>query len=140
MTMETTLVTRAMARLRSRSLDRALIDGADPAGTPLLVAHVARITTRSMRVGIADSLDLLARTDRQATRRWRVRPFRKAARANSIELHALAALLRGRTPLAARGIAMLRTLLTDGTGPLYSDRDGAWLADHLHDARLSAGV
>src|SRR5436305_12854290 len=103
--MEATLVGRATARLRSRSFDRALIAGADPGATPALAAHAARITTHSKRAALADALDWLARTDSEALARWRLRPFRKAARANASELRALAALLRGRTPLRARGIA-----------------------------------
>ena len=138
--MGSTQVSRATARLRSRSLDRALIAGVDPSATPQLAAHTARITTRSTRVRLADSLDRLARSDAQPVTRWRVRPFRKAARANATELHALAALLRGRTAVRAQGIAMLRTLVTDGTGPVYADRDGDWLAERLQDARIATSA
>jgi hypothetical protein len=55
--------------------------------------------------------------------------------ANAAELSDLAALLRGDAPLYARGLAMLRGLLIDGAGPLYSRGDGTELASALHDAR-----
>ncbi len=54
---------------------------------------------------------------------------------NEPALRELAALLRGSTPVYARGVAMLHALLTDGTGPVYTDPDGALLETRLHEAR-----
>jgi hypothetical protein len=131
---------RFAARIRSESLDRALIEGADPAATPQLAASAARLTTRSMRIRIADHLERLVRSEHEPRSRTRVLPFRGAVRANADELRALAALLRGSTPVYARGVAMLRRRATDGTGPAYTDRSGAALARRLRDARVAVAV
>jgi hypothetical protein len=128
------------ARLRRDALDRALIEGADPAATGQLAARVARLTSRSMRREVASALDHLAVDGPRAGGRWRVRPSRAAAAANAPELHALAARLRGPAPLYARGIAMLSRLLTEGTGPAYNDSRGDLLAQRLRDARVAMGA
>jgi hypothetical protein len=133
------LVARLAALVRSSALDRALVDGADPAASPQLAARTARLAARSTRARIADALERLARTEREAPARWRVLPSRSAVRANAPELYALAALLRGPAPVYARGVAMLRMLVTDGTGPAYSDREGDALAQQLCRARTAIG-
>jgi hypothetical protein len=134
------LTARFAARLRGHALDRALIEGADPAATGQLAARAARLTSTSMRMEVARGLDRLALDEREAPKRWQVRPFKRAAAANAPELHALAARLRGPGPLYARGIAMLRTLLTEGNGPAYTDSRGELLAGRLHDARVAMGA
>jgi hypothetical protein len=117
-----------------------LIAGTDPATSPQLAAHAARITEGPMRRQLAGFLDRLARIDREPTVRARVRPYRRAIQANAPELHALAALLRGSSPVKARGVALLRALVSDGTGPVYTDRDGRTLARDLDNARTAVGV
>jgi hypothetical protein len=134
------LTARLAARIRGHSLDRALIEGADPAATEELAARAARLTSRSMRREVARGLDRLARDEREGGRRWRLRPFRAAAAANATELQALAARLREPGPLYARGIAMLSRLLTEGTGPAYSDRRGDLLGRRLREARVAMGA
>ncbi|HET7049502.1 MAG TPA: hypothetical protein VFI54_14660 [Solirubrobacteraceae bacterium] len=134
------LTARLAARLRGHALDRALIEGADPAATEQLAARAARLTSTSMRREVARGLDRLARDGREAPKRWQVRPFKRAAAANAPELHALAARLREPGPLYARGIAMLSRLLTEGTGPAYADSRGDLLAQRLHDAREAMGA
>lgn len=132
---------RLWARLRSRSLDRALIAGADPAATEQLAARAARLTSTSMRREVARGLERVAAGRRGALpRRWQVLPFARAAAANATELHALAERLRGPGPLYAPGIAMLSGLLTDGAGPAYTDRRGDVLARWLRDARVAMGA
>jgi hypothetical protein len=131
---------RLAARVRRDALDRALIEGADPAATGQLAARVARLTSRSMRREVASGLDDLALDGPGAGGRWRVRPSRAAAAANAPELHALAARLREPGPLYARGIAMLSRLLTEGTGPAYNDSRGDLLAKRLRDARVAMGA
>jgi hypothetical protein len=132
-------VVRLTARIHGRALDRALIDGADPSATPQMAARAARLTTKSIRVGTADGLERLVRVEREAPALWRVLPCRRATRANAAELLALAAILRGPAPVYARGVAILRGLLTDGTGPAYTDRRGGALADQLRNARIAIG-
>ena len=131
---------RLAARARGHALDRALIEGADPAATAQLAARAARLTSMSMRREVARALDRLALDGRDTPGRWQERPFKRAARANARELHALAERLRESGPLYARGIAMLSRLLTEGTGPAYSDRRGELLAQRLRDARVAMGA
>jgi hypothetical protein len=126
---------RVFARLRGRALDRALIDGADPAAGPQLAAHAARLTARSTRARVARTLERLSGTASEPPRLWGVLPSRRAIAANADELRALAVLLRGTSPLYAQGIAMLRILVSDGTGPVYTDPDGQVLAEQLFGVR-----
>jgi len=128
---------RLGARLRSRSLDRALIDGANPAAAPQLAARAAMLTKRSTRARVADGLERLSRVERERRGRWQVLPYREAVHANASELFALAAVLRGPSPVYARGVAMLARLLTDGTGPAYTDHSGTELALELSAARAA---
>ena len=125
------------ARLHSHALDRALIDGARANSSPQLAAHAARITARSTRFELADFLDRFARSGHERRAPSRVRPHRAAVTANATELHALAAVLRGCSRVHVRGVAMLRELVSDGTGPAYTDRDGRALDRALGLARAA---
>jgi hypothetical protein len=127
---------RVGARLRARALDRALIAGADPASSRQLAARVGQLTARASRAEVADGLERLARA-LDTGRRWSVNPHRRAIAANADELAELADLLRAAAPVYARGLAMLRALLTDGTGPAYTDRVGMGLALALRDAHAA---
>jgi hypothetical protein len=130
-------IARIAARVRSHVLDRALIEGADPTVSAQLAAHAARITTGASRSELAEFLERLARSEHEPRTFARVRPHRDAVRANATELHALAALLRGPSPVYPRGVALLRALVSDGTGPAYTDRDGSVLARELGSARAA---
>lgn len=125
---------RLVARLRAHSLDRALMDGANPATTAQLAAHAARLTSPSMRASVAGCLERLARAESEVRNHARVLPFTAAVRANTHTLSELAETLRGPRPVYARGVAMLRRLVQDGTGPAYADRDGRDLALELRAA------
>jgi hypothetical protein len=133
-------LSRVGARIRSRSLDSELVAGADPAASPQLAARAARLTARSTRLRLAGALERLALSDSERSRTSpHVLPFTTAIRANAGELNELGGVLRGTAPVYARGVAMLRLLITDGTGPVYSDRDGRVLADQLRRARTAIG-
>ena len=128
---------RVAARLIAGRLDRALIDGADPSASPRLAARAAMLTSRSTRSELADGLDVvLARAQRSPSRR-RVLPRHASVLANAALLRELAGVLRGPAPLYAGGIAMVRRLLTDGTGPMYTSRDGIALERALRKARAA---
>ena len=133
-------VAKVMARLRSRALDRALMDGADPSGSSQLAARAAVLTRRATRTRLAAGLERLLGAADHAPRRWSVPPARGAVRSNTAELAELAALLRGAGPLYAPGVAMVRELLTDGTGSAYTDPSGATLAVRLCRAREALGA
>jgi hypothetical protein len=125
-------------RLRSRSLDDSLIAGADPGVSTDLAARAARLTSSAMRREVADGLERLATST--PARRLTLVPFRRSVAVNATELRALAIRLRGPSAVRAPGIAILRRLLTDGTGPAYTDRTGESLAARLHDAREAIGT
>jgi hypothetical protein len=125
---------RLLAGLRGQKLDHLLAAGADPGGSEQLAARARRLTSRATRGKTAAGLERMMRE--QSSRR-RVLPRGAAIRANAPRLQELAALLRGSTPLYAQGIAMLRALLTDGTGPAYTDSRGDVLARGLERARAS---
>ncbi len=127
---------RVTARVRSQSLDRALIAGADPASSALLAARAAQLTSAHTRALIAEGLERLLRAAQGPQRRWWAVSRRGQLLANASRLHELAALLASGTPLYARGIAMLNQLLTDGTGPAYFG-EGERLTRWLDEARAA---
>jgi len=129
-------VARFAARLRCGSLDRALIAGADPTGSPQLAARTAILTSPRTRALIADGLERLLHVAAEPPCRARVPVRRGPLRANAAELLELAAWLRGTSPLYARGIAILEQLLTDASGPAYLGA-GDELAHRLHEARAA---
>ncbi len=127
-------ITRLVALARARSLDGALADGDDPAGSAQRAARAAVLGAPATRAATADQLEQLLQTAAGDARgRWSVRPHRSSIIANARTIRALAALLRGATPLRVRGIAMLQALLRDGTGPAYVGDDEK-LARRLDEA------
>lgn len=128
---------RVAARVFARRLDRALIEGADPVRSPRLAARAARLTSPSTRGDLADGLDRLIATAQLPPPRRRSLPRHSSVLANSSLLRDLAAMLRGSGPLYVSGIAMLCTLLTDGTGPVYRASDGRALERELLRARAA---
>jgi hypothetical protein len=122
---------RVTARLLSGRLDRALINGADPSSSPPLAARAAILTTACTRAELADGLELILASAQQPPSRMRMVPRHSSVLANAKLLRELAATLRGPAPLYAHGIAMLHRLLTDGTGPMYTSRDGTALEREL---------
>jgi len=128
---------RVAARVLAGRLDRALIDGADPSTSPLLAARAAMLTSRSTRSELADGLDVLLASAQRPPSRARALPRHASVLANAALLRELAAVLRGPAPLYAQGIARVRRLLTDGTGPMYAGRDGTALERELRGARAA---
>ena len=126
---------RIAARLRRRTLDRALANGADPAASPLIAARAAQLASASIRARIADGLERLALSADRPRSRARILPSRAATLGNRSELLELAGLLRRDRPLYAPGVAMLEVILTDGAGPAYTDLRGEALASQLQIAR-----
>ncbi|HEY4427303.1 MAG TPA: hypothetical protein VGN08_03790 [Solirubrobacteraceae bacterium] len=125
---------RLAARLRGGALDRALLAGADPSASAALAARASLLTSRRSRDEIAQSLDALVRRAQGPQRRWWDLSQREAILENSSQLQAVAMMLTHDRPLYAAGVAHLRQLLTDGTGPAYRGSASA-LARALSDAR-----
>jgi hypothetical protein len=126
--------TRLAAAAQTSHLNAVLARGADPSSCAHLAAHARMLSTRRARTVIADQLDRLARAGTaNPGGRWGVHPNRDAIIANAEMIGTLSTLLRETTPIYARGTAILRELMRDGTGPLYLG-DSSTLATCLHAA------
>ena len=112
---------RALACLHQAALDRRLAKGAGTAGDRALTARAWQITRASARESLAATLDaILIDVDRpRPPLSARVSPCRDEVRVACGEIRRVAARLRDPSPVRPRGVALVRCLLTDGTGPLY---------------------
>jgi hypothetical protein len=111
---------RVAARLRAGALDAALVAGASPESSVPLALHAEHLCARSQRRLLARSLRrLVAVSEAPATRRSPVPINRVAVRRAGGELESLADRLAADGPVDVRGVAKLRALLSDGTGPFY---------------------
>ena len=128
------LAARAAARIRHQMLDQQLAEGANPADRPLRAARATELSKRSSRERVAGEIEQLLRFPDEP-HRLRVGPHPLATHVNRDGLQRLAELLRSDAPLTVRGLARLQIVLTDGTGPLYTDRDGRALARELEQVQ-----
>jgi hypothetical protein len=110
---------RLRARLQAGSLDRRLAEGAAPEASVALALHAARVYGPSQRQLLADSLTRLSNVSDSTSARLRVPVDREAVRRARNELHAVADRLIADAPVSVRGVARVRLLIADGTGPLY---------------------
>jgi hypothetical protein len=124
-----------LARLRGAALDRRLAEGADASRSRLLAARAAQLGRRRTRHAIARGFESAALTPERHVRRFGMPPARAAARLNRDALLEVAEELRDPGVLYVSGIAAARALLTDGAGPLYTDRRGEALATALQEVR-----
>lgn len=119
------------ARLRARHLDEQLAHGADPVTSPLLAARAAQLATRRSRARIAAGLERLALGSDAPRSMFTILPERGAIAPNRDRLLGLAMALRSGAPAYAGGIAEARLIVTDGTGPAFTDRRGEGLSRQL---------
>jgi hypothetical protein len=127
---------RLGARLRGHALDRALIAGSDPSASPQLAARAGLLTTRQRRNLVAGAIERLVAATREPASWARITPRRASVRSQESELRELAGLLRSPSPVYARGIAMLDTLVRDGAGPAFYGEPAALRAE-LRAARAA---
>ena len=125
------ILVQLRARARRLKLDRALAGGADPSASPLLAARAAQLVEPRTRHRIAARLEQFALTADRPRGRVQTLPLERAVRPNQEFLTALARTLRNQQPSYAHGIAMLELVLSDGTGPAYTDPSGERLARQL---------
>jgi hypothetical protein len=119
-------------------MDEALAAGADPQADPLIACRADHLVSAAARRRLADGL-------RSAVERAALpRPAMAAAplafasvRANSGLLLALAARLDSDDPIAARGAAMARQLLTDGGSALYEPANPLRLEDEVESILIA---
>lgn len=127
---------RVTARWRSRRLDLELAAGTPSEASAAIALRARRLTDLSCRRAVADAFDRVVREAHQGVRPSHVRvlPSRRRVIAASDELRRLAADLAEPGPVAARGVAQARILLTDGTGALYNPRSPASLRERALSA------
>jgi hypothetical protein len=114
---------RLAARLRASSLDSELAAGTSPESSVRLALHAEHLHAGSQRRALARSLRRVGAASEPATSpRARVPLDRVAVQRARPEIDAVADRLTSSEPVDARGVAWLRALLADGTGPLYRER------------------
>lgn len=112
---------RVVARLRANKFDRlAAVGGVAPVGSAY-AAHCARLTSTAEREAVARALRRIVRDARGRGPLMSSRvPLHTANIAVAEELIDDVTLrLHSPRPVSARGMARLRLLLADGTGPVY---------------------
>ena len=132
------LAVRIRARVQHRVLDHELSEGANPADCPERAARAAELSKRSSRDRAAEELEQLIRYGEEP-HRVKLGPHPAATGANRERLEQLVALLRADAPLYVQGLARLQVALSDGAGPVYTDRDGralAWELLQVHAALM----
>ena len=130
------LAVRVRARLHAPSLDRELASGIAPWRSPLHAARAVALTGDRNRRGLARSLERLieqAHEPRGPYRGAAIEPCRDQVLEALPVMLGVAGRLRSADPVDARGIARLRILLSDGSGPCYVRIRGNDLTDALQE-------
>jgi hypothetical protein len=127
---------RFLARALASSLDRELAAGCPPGFSRTLAIHAQRITSPAGRRRLAEDWErVLVQTSRPPAPRTPRGPLcRGRIAAAEGDVRELLAALTGALPIAARGAAMARMLLSDGTGPLHSYRSPLDLGAAVREA------
>jgi hypothetical protein len=111
------------ARLRAGSLDRELAGGVPSWASPLHAARALQLTDGRHRTKLAGSLERIvdhaSRPRADFIGSAAVPPCREQVWDAMPQLLEIAARLRGPSPVAARGVALLVEILRDGAGPCY---------------------
>ncbi len=119
---------RLLARLRASALDHELAGGASPESSIALALHAALLCGPSQRRILARSLTrIAAAADTSRRSRLKMPVCRSAVRGARTELDAVVDRLVASGPVDVRGVARIRSLLADGTGPLYRQSAGGRL-------------
>jgi hypothetical protein len=129
------IVPRINERLRHRSLDRELGQGASPDDSPALALRAQRLEQRTFRARLATALeDAVRAAERPPVLSARAPVNRTAVRSLAMEIELLAGALRadGCDP---RGIALVNLLIIDGGGPLYGNSSDEALRAAVNEAR-----
>ena len=128
------LVQRLLSRTRGPALDRRLADGAAPESSLDLAIRADVLIRPEERAVLARDLDQIAVTARRTPSKMQVRLCRRRIREAGAELSALSRQLAAPGPVSVRGVAMIRVLLRDGTGPLFQPGSGVDLRLLLYTA------
>lgn len=129
------LFARAVARMRADTFDHQLAVGVRPQAGTALAAHQARLASPAEREAIAHSLrQAVSAADSGAVFSSRIplHPRNIAAAEELIDTITLR--LNSAQPVSARGMARLRRVLSDRTGPFY------WYGEGDLGGRLGAAL
>jgi hypothetical protein len=126
-----------LARFRARELDSQLAAGLSAESSDLLFAHAVRIARPGSCAALASGL----RKAVSASQKPRGLSTRAPLRCDDIlgaqdSLFALAERLERAGPIHARGVAQIRMLLGNGSGPLYRSDSGTRLVPALRAAAV----
>jgi hypothetical protein len=130
---------RVAARVLADRLDRLLAAGASPEGSILLAVRAHALVTDRHRQGLATAIDrVVTEAAPVGPRPVTAVPVNWAAVLIALpELRELAGRLRAPAPVPARGVAIVRRLLTDGCGPLFHPARAAELPSATRRASAS---
>jgi hypothetical protein len=117
-----TVQERLLSHVMADRLDRALADGTSPEASGLLFLRATQLVRPATRIALAAGIDRILRRAVEpspsplVSRVWVNTAGVLEAR---FPLQTLVERLAAQTPVAARGVAGARLLVTDGAGPLY---------------------
>ena len=127
-----------LVRARASALDRELATGASPESNLALAVHAGRLCNHAQRRVLARSLArVAAASTAQTGRRLKAPVCRPAVHRARAQLEALADRLVATGPVDVEGVARVRRLLADGTGPLYRPGSSDQLRGELAAALIA---
>jgi hypothetical protein len=126
----------AVTSWRAAELDQHLAAGANPGATALLASRSRRLTSQRSRRRIAAGLTRVVRDAEATTRGFTaaIRPDPREVIAARPLLATLERRLRADEPVSPQGVALLESLLTDGSSPLYRPTEPGALGSRLRAA------
>ena len=130
-----TLEDRLIARMLARSLDRELAAGVSAWVSGAHAARSEQLATDGARHAVANDLDRLIERAAAPASRLQITavPCCDQVKQTTDMMRAIAARLRSTEPLDHRGIACLRTLLSDPAGPFRTPGPAGALTVALRD-------
>jgi hypothetical protein len=133
------LLDPAWVWLQRGSLDRRIARGADLTETPRLARRARQLVSRRCRKGLAEGLRNLLDAAGERTQAFTAAvPIQRQAILHEQDLILrVAADLDSDDPVAARGVALLERLLTDGDSPFYTPTPAGTLRDALIHAHAA---
>jgi hypothetical protein len=113
---------RAIAKLLASSLDSQLAAGRRPESTRLLATRAQQLVSPPLRRKLVQGWEHVLELSTQApvARSPRVPLLRQLIRDAEPDLRDMLVQLSTPLPTSARGVAMVRAMLTDATGPLFN--------------------
>src|SRR4051794_2878785 len=124
---------RTLAQLRA-TVDNLLLSDPTAPHSPLLFWRTGELTSVAARERLAASITRVARAASPSTLPGAAPINRRAIRSKHLELEAVADRLLLPEPVSARGILLVRRLLTDPDGPLFGSARAAELGEQLSQA------